>query len=80
MHRLGVWGPLIVILMMILHSVTFVPSEVITITDVVLFGPVWGVVYAWIGSVLGAYLAFYLARIWQAHRGAIRITTVARMV
>lgn len=61
-HKMGAWGPLLVILFMVLHSVTFIPAEVITITDVVLFGPVWGVVYAWIGSMLGAYLAFYLAR------------------
>lgn len=62
-HQMGVWGPVLVILLMIFHSVTFIPSEVITIMDVVLFGPVWGVVYAWVGSMLGAYLAFFLARI-----------------
>lgn len=61
-QKLGVWGPILVILLMIFHSVTFVPSEVITITAVVLFGPVLGVVYAWIGSMLGAYLSFFLAR------------------
>ncbi|MFB5192250.1 hypothetical protein [Alicyclobacillus fastidiosus] len=44
-HSLGTWGPIIVILLMVLHSVTFVPSEVVTITE-----------------MLGAYLAFFLAR------------------
>ncbi len=59
---LGAFGPIIMIGLMVVHSVTFVPSEIIMVTDVVLFGPVWGIVYSWIGSMLGAYLSFFLAR------------------
>lgn len=61
-RSLGAWGPIVLIVLMILHSVTFIPSEVITISDVIIFGPVWGVVYSWIGAMLGAYLAFFLAK------------------
>lgn len=61
-RSLGAWGPVVLIVLMILHSVTFIPSEVITISDVIIFGPVWGVVYSWIGAMLGAYLAFFLAK------------------
>lgn len=56
---LGAWGPVIMIALMVVHSVTFVPSEIIMITDVGLFGPVWGIVYSWVGSMLGAYLSFF---------------------
>ncbi|HET7580494.1 MAG TPA: TVP38/TMEM64 family protein [Bacillales bacterium] len=59
---LGFWGPVILILLMILHSLTFIPAEIIILADLAIFGPVLGVVYSWIGSMLGAYLAFYLAK------------------
>lgn len=61
---LGFWGPVILILLMILHSVTFIPSEVITLADLAIFGPFWGMVYSWVGSMLGGYFAFYLARLF----------------
>lgn len=59
---MGAWGPIVLIVLMILHSVTFIPFEVILFADLVLFGPVWGVVYSWIGLMLGAYLSFLVAR------------------
>lgn len=61
-RSLGPWGPIALIALMVLHSVTFVPAEVIAISDVIIFGPVLGVVYAWIGAMLGAYLSYFLAR------------------
>lgn len=61
-HAMGIWGPVLLIALMVMHSVAFFPSEVVTIADVALFGPVAGVAYSWIGSMLGAYLAFFLAR------------------
>jgi uncharacterized membrane protein YdjX (TVP38/TMEM64 family) len=35
---------------------------VITLADLAIFGPFSGLVYSWVGSMLGAYFAFYLAR------------------
>jgi Uncharacterized conserved protein len=61
-HSLGLWGPIVSILLMILHSLTFIPSEVITLANLAVFGPFWGAVYSWIGSMLGAYLAFFTAK------------------
>lgn len=63
-NALGVWGPIVMIVLMVVHSVTFIPSEVIMIANFVLFGPFLGLIYTWIGSMLGAYLSFYLARIF----------------
>lgn len=61
-RALGAWGPVLIIALMVVHSVTFVPAEILSIASVILFGPVWGVVFAWIGAMLGASLAFVLAR------------------
>jgi uncharacterized membrane protein YdjX (TVP38/TMEM64 family) len=61
---LGVWGPVVMIVLMVVHSVTFIPAEVIMLANFVLFGPILGLVYTWIGSMLGAYLSFYLARVF----------------
>lgn len=61
-RSLGPWGPIALNGLMILHSVTFIPAEIITVSDVVIFGPVLGLVYAWIGAMLGAYLSYFLAR------------------
>lgn len=61
-RSLGTWGPVLSILLMILHSVTFIPSEIILIANLAIFGPVCGFIYTWIGSMLGAYLAFFMAK------------------
>lgn len=61
-HHLGVWGPFALMAIILLHGVTFVPAEVLTLAALWVYGPVWGLVYAWTGSMLSAYAAFYLAR------------------
>lgn len=63
-RSLGVWGPVLVMGLMILHSVVFVPAEFITISSLVIFGPMWGLMYAWVGAMLGASVSFGLARLW----------------
>lgn len=62
-HRLGPWGPFVFIAIMIAHGVTFIPSEIIAVAGVIAFGPLWGLIYAWIGSMASALLSFYLARV-----------------
>ncbi len=60
----GLWGPVLVITLMVLHSVVFVPAEIITVASIALFGPFWGVVYAWTGAMVAASVSFGLARLW----------------
>ena len=48
--------------MMILHSFLPFPAEFVAIANGVIFGPVWGTVITWAGAMLGAFLAFFLAR------------------
>jgi uncharacterized membrane protein YdjX (TVP38/TMEM64 family) len=38
------------------------PAELVAIANGMLFGPVWGTLITWTGAMLGAYLAFGLAR------------------
>jgi uncharacterized membrane protein YdjX (TVP38/TMEM64 family) len=58
----GTWGPVASIALMILHSFVPFPAELIAIANGMLFGPVWGTLVTWIGAMMGAALAFALAR------------------
>ena len=58
----GDWAVVASIGLMIVHSLVPFPAELITFANGMLFGPVWGVVITWSGAMLGASLAFALAR------------------
>ena len=47
---------------MILHSFVPFPAELTAIANGMLFGPIWGTLVTWVGAILGAALAFALAR------------------
>jgi uncharacterized membrane protein YdjX (TVP38/TMEM64 family) len=61
-RSLGAWGPVGSIALMIVHSFIPFPAEFLTIANGMVFGSVWGVVYTWIGAMLGAYVSFGLTR------------------
>jgi uncharacterized membrane protein YdjX (TVP38/TMEM64 family) len=61
-ESLGYWGPFFAVFLMVLHSIVFIPSEIILFANVYIYGFTLGLLYTWIGSMLGAYLSFYLAR------------------
>lgn len=58
----GRWAVAAAILLMILHSFVPVPAELLAVVNGMLFGPLKGIAVTWIGAMLGAYLAFGLAR------------------
>jgi uncharacterized membrane protein YdjX (TVP38/TMEM64 family) len=58
----GIWGVAGSILLMVLHSFVPFPAEMVAIANGMLYGPIWGTVITWTGAMLGAYLAFGLAR------------------
>ncbi|MCP4318040.1 MAG: TVP38/TMEM64 family protein [Hyphomicrobiales bacterium] len=58
----GMWGILGAILLMILHSFIPFPAEIVAVANGMVYGPIWGTVITWTGAMLGAYLAFGLAR------------------
>jgi uncharacterized membrane protein YdjX (TVP38/TMEM64 family) len=54
----GIWGVAVAILLMVLHSFVPFPAELVAMANGMLFG----LVITWTGAMLGAYLAFGLAR------------------
>jgi uncharacterized membrane protein YdjX (TVP38/TMEM64 family) len=58
----GMWGVAASILLMVLHSFVPFPAEIVAMANGMLYGPLWGTVITWTGAMLGAYLAFGLAR------------------
>ena len=58
----GRWAVAASIGLMIAHSLVPFPAELVTFANGMLFGPVWGVAITWTGAMLGASLAFALAR------------------
>jgi predicted ribosomally synthesized peptide with SipW-like signal peptide len=58
----GRWAVAASIGLMVAHSLVPFPAEFVTFANGMLFGPVWGVAITWTGAMLGAALAFALAR------------------
>ncbi len=69
---LGVWGPILFIGIYALATVLFLPGSVLTLTGGFVFGPLLGLLYNLTGAVLGATLAFLIARFiasdWVEHK------------
>lgn len=63
-HDVERWGPwigVVLIGLMILHNFVPIPAEMIAICAGMTSGLLMGVVYVWIGAMLGALLAFWIA-------------------
>lgn len=58
----GAWGVAVIIGLMIVHSFIPFPAEVVAIAAGMCYGAFWGMVVTWAGAMLGACLAFCLAR------------------
>lgn len=56
------WTWLGSIALMVLHSFVPLPAEIIALANGMLFGPWWGIAITWLGAMLGAVLAYGLAR------------------
>ncbi len=63
----GSWAVAVSILLMVAHSFVPLPAEFIAIANGIVFGIVAGSMITWIGAMLGAVLAFALAR-WLGRR------------
>lgn len=69
-ESLGAWAPVAFIVIYNLATVLFVPGAILTLGGGVIFGMVWGSIYVFIASTLGAIFSFligrYLSRHWVA--------------
>ncbi len=59
---LGVWGPIVFILLYILVTLTMLSALTLTIVGGIMFGPVMGIIYTLIGASLGLASSFLIAR------------------
>lgn len=59
---LGPWGVLVFILIYIIAVVAFMPGDLLAMAAGTMFGSIWGVALASIGSTAGAGLAFLISR------------------
>lgn len=58
----GIIAPLIYIGFYVVATLFFLPGLPITVIGGIAFGPVWGVVYVWVGATIGVSFAFLVAR------------------
>lgn len=59
----GIWGPLVFVAVQAVQVVVpILPGGVSCLVGVLLFGPVWGFVYNYVGICIGSALAFLIAR------------------
>ena len=61
-NSFGVIAPLVYIGFYILATIFFLPGLPVTMLSGLAFGPIWGVVYASIGAVIGVSCAFLITR------------------
>ena len=62
----GAFGPLAVIGLMVLHTVLPFPAEVVTLVAGAVYGPWGGLLFTWVGAMVGGIAGFALAR-WIGH-------------
>ncbi len=62
----GPFGPLAVVGLMVLHTVLPFPAEVVTLVAGAVYGPWLGLLFTWIGAMVGGLAGFALAR-WIGH-------------
>jgi uncharacterized membrane protein YdjX (TVP38/TMEM64 family) len=83
---LGPWGPIAFVVGYALAVVAFAPGSVLTLAAGALFGVVRGTIYVFVAAVLGASIAFlvarHLARPWVEHRlaGNSRFAAIDRAI
>ena len=58
----GLWGVSASIGLMVIHSFVPFPAELVAIANGMVYGTVLGIAITWVGAMLGAFLAFGLAR------------------
>ena len=68
-REFGVFAPLVYIGFYVLATIFFLPGLPVTMLSGLVFGPLWGIAYASIGSVIGISCAFLIAR--YAARGMV---------
>ena len=62
LNGVGMWAPLVFILIYAAGICLFVPGTLLTGVGAAIFGAYWGFVVVWIGAMIGASVAFIIGR------------------
>jgi len=62
LDQVGLWAPLIYMVIYAVGVCLFVPGTLLTGLGAAIFGPYWGFVYVWIGAMVGASGGFFIGR------------------
>ncbi len=58
----GIWGVVLIIALMVVHSFVFFPLEILAAIAGATYGFWWGTLYVWLGAMIAAAISFQLAR------------------
>ncbi len=61
-RSLGVLGVFLSVATMIIAAMTMLPAEASAIANSMVYGPFWGFILSWLSAMIGANMAFGLAR------------------
>lgn len=62
LENVGIWAPLIFIIIYAVGVCVFLPGTLLTGLGAAIFGAYWGFVYVWFGAMAGAGGAFWIGR------------------
>ncbi len=62
LESVGLWAPLIYIVIYAVGVCLFLPGTLLTGLGAAIFGAYWGFLYVWIGAMIGASAAFFIGR------------------
>lgn len=72
--QFGLWGPVVIIIAMILQMFLFIiPNVLLMMIAILSYGPVWGSVIAWVGIFAASTVGYFIGR-------RLSIITVSRFV
>lgn len=60
----AIWVSFTLMTAMVLHTLVPLPAEILAFVAGMTLGPLWGFLTIWVGAMLGAYLGFFLARVF----------------
>ncbi len=62
LESVGLWAPLIYIVIYAVGVCLFLPGTLLTGLGAAIFGAYWGFLYVWIGAMIGSSAAFFIGR------------------
>jgi uncharacterized membrane protein YdjX (TVP38/TMEM64 family) len=62
LNVVGIWAPLIFMLVYAAGICLFVPGTLLTALGAAIFGPYWGFLYVWVAAMAGASASFWIGR------------------